>query len=54
MALRKAAVNRPTGPGPSTGARKEVTPVIPRILIFLANVAIAAVMANFGGGNGGP
>jgi hypothetical protein len=47
-------VIRPTGRGPSTGARKEVTPVLPRILIFLANVAIAAMMANYGGGNGGP
>jgi hypothetical protein len=54
VALRKAAVIRPTGRGPSAGARKEVTPVLPRILIFLANVAIAAVMANYGGGGGGP
>jgi hypothetical protein len=31
-----------------------VIPVLPRILIVLANVAIAALMANYGGGNGGP
>jgi len=28
--------------------------VLVRIVIFLANVAIAAVMANYGGGSGGP
>jgi len=28
--------------------------VLVRIVIFLANVAIAAVMANYGGGGGGP
>ena len=45
---------RLTGRGPSAGARKEVTPVLPKILILLANVAIAAMLANYGGGGGGP